>query len=411
MGRWPIGPAAVSSSELPPQASEPIAPALAGAAIGVVGGGQLAWMLADAAAELGIAVHVQAPAGAPAVRNASSVVTAAVDDAAATASLARRCQAITFENEWLDLEALQPLAAAGVRFLPSLAALESLVCKRSQRLLLDRLRLPTPRWCAMPARADALPEWMAFPLMAKAVSGGYDGKGTAVLRDPPDLTALLQRVQPAGWILEDLVAFELELALSVARDTAGRVEVWPLAQTHQHRQVCDWVITPAAVPHAVQAYARNIACSLVTALDYVGVLAIEFFYGPAGLQVNEIAPRTHNSAHVTIEAARTSQFTQQARIVAGWPLASTELQVPGALMVNLLGFRTGEADYRSERQALAALPGASVHWYGKQGPGLGRKLGHVSLLLDEDGPDARQRQAMELLQAVRGIWPLPGKGA
>jgi len=380
--------------------------------IGVVGGGQLAWMLADAAADLGIAVHVQTPGDAdPAVRNASSVVQAPLRDAAATAELAQRCAAITFENEWLDLEALEPLAASGVRFVPSLPALEPLVCKRSQRQLLDRLRLPTPRWCEMPRPGENLPEGMAYPLMAKAASGGYDGKGTAVLRSPADLAALLERVNASEWVLEELVAFEVELALSVARDSAGRVEVWPLAQTHQHRQVCDWVLTPAAVPHAVQAFARNIAASLVTALDYVGVLAIEFFYGPAGLQVNEIAPRTHNSAHVTIEAAHTSQFTQQARIVAGLPLASTNLQVPGALMVNLLGFLDQETDYQAQRQALAALPRAAVHWYGKRGAGLGRKLGHVTLLLEAATAAEREQEAMERLMAVRAIWPLPPEDA
>ncbi len=380
--------------------------------IGVVGGGQLAWMLADAAADLGIAVHVQTPGDAdPAVRNASSVVQAPLRDAAATAELAQRCAAITFENEWLDLEALEPLAASGVRFVPSLPALEPLVCKRSQRQLLDRLRLPTPRWCEMPRPGENLPEGMAYPLMAKAASGGYDGKGTAVLRSPADLAALLERVNASEWVLEELVAFEVELALSVARDSAGRVEVWPLAQTHQHRQVCDWVLTPAAVPHAVQAFARNIAASLVTALDYVGVLAIEFFYGPAGLQVNEIAPRTHNSAHVTIEAAHTSQFTQQARIVAGLPLASTNLQVPGALMVNLLGFLDQETDYQAQRDALAALPRAAVHWYGKRGAGLGRKLGHVTLLLEAATAAEREQEAMERLMAVRAIWPLPPEDA
>jgi 5-(carboxyamino)imidazole ribonucleotide synthase len=407
-----LAPVAVSTSELTHPATQATPDPAAGTAIGVVGGGQLAWMLANAAADLGIAVHVQTPGAAdPAVRNASSVVQATLRDAAATGELARRSQAITFENEWLDLEALEPLAAAGVRFLPSLDALEPLVCKRSQRQLLDRLRLPTPRWCEVPAPGESLPEGFAFPLMAKAASGGYDGKGTAVLRSAADLAGLLQRVEPANWILEELVAFELELALSVARDSEGRVEVWPLAQTHQHRQVCDWVLTPAAVPHAVQAFARNIACSLVTALDYVGVLAIEFFYGPAGLQVNEIAPRTHNSAHVTIEAARTSQFAQQARIVAGWPLASTELQVPGALMVNLLGFLEGDADYQAQRQALAVLPGATVHWYGKRGPGLGRKLGHITLLLEAVSAAERQQEAMERLKAVRAIWPLPPEAA
>ena len=365
-------------------------------------------MLADAARQLGIQLHSQTPgASDPASRLASSVIQAPLGDIAATAELARRCEAITFENEWLDLAALAPLAAAGVRFVPSLQALEPLVCKRSQRLLLDRLQLPTLRWSEMPELGEALPQGMALPLMAKVASGGYDGKGTALLRSAADLAWLQRRVNSADWILEELVAFDLELAITVARDSEGRVEVWPLAQTHQHRQVCDWVLTPAALPHAVQAFARNIACSLVTALDYVGVLSIEFFYGPAGLQVNEIAPRTHNSAHVTIEAATTSQFSQQARIVAGMPLASTALRLPGAVMVNLLGYEISSGEYLDQRLALEALPGAALHWYGKQGSRLGRKLGHVTLPLQASDSQARASEAQLRVAEVRSIWPLP----
>ena len=386
----------------------PAAPAQGERSIGVVGGGQLAWMLADAARQLGIQLHSQTPgASDPASRLASSVIQAPLGDIAATAELARRCEAITFENEWLDLAALAPLAAAGVRFVPSLQALEPLVCKRSQRLLLDRLQLPTLRWSEMPELGEALPQGMALPLMAKVASGGYDGKGTALLRSAADLAWLQRRVNSADWILEELVAFDLELAITVARDSEGRVEVWPLAQTHQHRQVCDWVLTPAALPHAVQAFARNIACSLVTALDYVGVLSIEFFYGPAGLQVNEIAPRTHNSAHVTIEAATTSQFSQQARIVAGMPLASTALRLPGAVMVNLLGYEISSGEYLDQRRALEALPGAALHWYGKQGSRLGRKLGHVTLPLQASDSQARASEAQLRVAEVRSIWPLP----
>ena len=419
------------------------------APIGVVGGGQLAWMLAQAARDLNLPLHVQTPAASdPAARLATALVQAPVDDVAGTRQLASACQAITFENEWVDLQALAPLAAAGVRFLPSLSALEPLVCKRSQRELLQRLQLPAPPWLPLAdllvpitpegdadvadleARANGLaepilPVWLhpshsgagsaplqlrpgwQFPLMAKAATGGYDGKGTQVLRDRGDLDALLQRVDPANWIVEAFVAFDCELAQLVCRDRSGAVLCYPLVQTHQHQQVCDWVLTPAEVPHAVQAFARNIAASLLTAIDYVGVLSIEFFYGPQGLQVNEIAPRTHNSGHLTIEAARTSQFAQQARIVAGLPMGPVDLQVPGALMVNLLGFEASAGDYGAEREALAALPGATVHWYGKQGSSPGRKLGHVTLLLEAEEPPARRHEAMARLEEVRRIWPLP----
>lgn len=407
--------------------------------IGVVGGGQLAWMLAAAARELDLPLLVQtAEANDPAVRLASDVIQAGVRDVEGTRRLAQRCSAITFENEWVDLPGLAPLAAQGVHFLPSLTALEPLVCKRSQRELLRRLNLPSPPWLpldelltapvqpghqrregdhhdqqpkAAVTPASLLRAGWQFPLMAKATSGGYDGKGTAVLRERSDLDALLERVDPGEWIVEPVVEFEQELSQLVCRDRDGQVLCYPLVRTHQHQQVCDWVLAPAPVPHGLQAYARNIAVSLLTAIDYVGVLSIEFFYGRCGLQVNEIAPRTHNSGHVTIEAARTSQFAQQARIVAGLPMGPVEFKVPGALMVNLLGFEHSDAApddaYRAERHALAALPGASLHWYGKPGARPGRKLGHITLLLEGPGAQELERQARDRLEAVRALWPLP----
>ena len=375
--------------------------------IGVVGGGQLALMLAAAARQLDVPLHVLTPgAHDPATTLASSVVLAQLDDVVATRELARRSGAITFENEWVDLSALAPLSFEGVVFLPSLEALGPLVSKRGQRQLLQNLGLPCPRWCDLPT-GDLLPDGFSYPLMAKACTGGYDGKGTAVLRSPEDLTALLARVPLGDWILEEFVDFQQELSQLACRDRAGNVQCYPLVQTYQHQQVCDWVLAPASVPHAVQAYARNIVASLLTAINYVGVLSIELFYGPGGLQVNEIAPRTHNSGHFTIEAAHTSQFEQQVRIVAGLPMGPVELRAPGALMVNLLGFESSEGDYQRQRDDLAALPQATVHWYGKQGSSPGRKLGHVTLLLSGITAAERAGQAEQLLEQVRTIWPLP----
>jgi 5-(carboxyamino)imidazole ribonucleotide synthase len=161
------------------------------------------------------------------------------------------------------------------------------------------------------------------------------------------------------------------------------------------------------VDHRVEVFARNVAASLLTALNYVGVLSIEFFYGPAGLQVNELAPRTHNSGHLTIEACRTSQFAQQVRIVAGLPMGSTEAVIPGALMVNLLGPDDDDAEQLERRRALEALPGAHLHWYGKKGGGVGRKLGHLTLLLQATSPHGRDAEFRRRLEEVRAIWPLP----
>ena len=428
--------------------------------IGIVGGGQLALMLAEAAQEQGVALHLQTPGGVdPAVGLATTVLQAQIGDASATLELSRRCSAISFENEWVDLDALAPLAEAGVVFLPSLESLGPLVDKRQQRELLGRLSIPTPRWLPLnalgsaatfqplagleppsnpaaaanffdsavpwqvaspvPASAVApaegqpsqgeggLPLGWSFPVVAKAIRGGYDGKGTLILRSTAELGRLLAQVDPALWILEEFVAFERELALVACRDRAGAVACYPLVETHQHHQVCNWVLAPAQASHGLEAMAHNMAASLLTALDYVGVLSIELFYGPAGLLINELAPRTHNSGHYSIEACSISQFAQQVRIVAGQPLQAPALTAAGALMVNLLGNDNGEAERAAALTTLATLPQATLHWYGKQGSALGRKLGHITVLLQATDPEERSREARQRLEDIRTIWPLP----
>ena len=379
--------------------------------IGVVGGGQLARMLVQAAAErqVPIAVQTSKPAD-PAAGLASRLVAADPTDVAGTRELVVGCDGITFENEWVNIDALLPLEQQGVRFRPSLAALSPLVDKLSQRQLLDDLAIPSPPWCPLslisPAQ-PALPQGWTFPVMAKASRGGYDGKGTLVLRDIDALAQLLRAVPADDWLLESWVDYELELALVVSRDQRGRIRHFPLVQTHQHQQVCDWVLAPAPVDPSVAALAYNVAASLMTKLGYVGVLALEFFYGPAGLQVNEVAPRTHNSGHFSIEACTSSQFDQQLCIAAGLPVPDPELNSRGALMVNLLGLdpeRHAPLDQRL--QALEAMPGLHLHWYGKSPETPGRKLGHVTLLLEGDTILKRRDEAESALVAIRRIWPL-----
>ena len=379
--------------------------------IGVVGGGQLARMLVQAAAQRDVPIAVQTSDPAdPAAGLASRLVAADPRDVAGTRELVVGCDGITFENEWVNIDALLPLEQQGVRFQPSLAALSPLVDKLSQRQLLDDLAIPSPPWCPLslisPAQ-PALPQGWTFPVMAKASRGGYDGKGTVVLRDIDGLAQLLRAAPADDWLLESWVDYELELALVVSRDQRGRIRHFPLVQTHQHQQVCDWVLAPAPVDPSVAALAYNVAASLMTKLGYVGVLALEFFYGPAGLQVNEIAPRTHNSGHFSIEACTSSQFDQQLCIAADLPVPDPELKSRGALMVNLLGLdpeRHPPLDQRLE--SLEAVPGLHLHWYGKSPETPGRKLGHVTLLLEGDTLLKRRDEAESALAAIRRIWPL-----
>jgi len=383
-----------------------------GASIGVIGGGQLAQMLVEAAAKRSVTVAVQtASVQDPAAAGASRLVQADALDPDATRGLVEGCIAVTFENEWIALDALQPLERQGVSFRPSLASLAPLVDKIEQRELLDALSIPGPAW--VPLRsidpgAPSLPKGWTFPVMAKAARGGYDGKGTRVLDSIDALAHLLRSVDPAGWLLESWIDYEQELALIVSRDRFGRVRSLPLVETHQSHQVCDWVLAPASVEQLVEATAYNMAASLLTKLSYVGVMALEFFYGPAGLMVNEIAPRTHNSGHFSIEACSSSQFDQQLCITADLPVPDPELICPGALMVNLLGLQAEQAAPLEERlQRLQQLSGAHLHWYGKNDESPGRKLGHVTVLLESDDVDQRSREAADWLKVIRSIWPLP----
>ena len=382
--------------------------------IGVVGGGQLARMLVQAANERAIPVSVQTSSAAdPAAELAQRLVSADPRDVAGTRQLVEGCSGITFENEWINIDALMPLEQQGVLFRPSLASLSPLVDKLSQRQLLDDLSIASPPWCPLsrvsPAQ-PALPQGWTFPVMAKAARGGYDGKGTRVIQTIEALAQLIRTVDVSDWLLESWVSYERELALICSRDRQGRVRSYHLVETHQSHQVCDWVLAPASVDQSLEAQAYNMAASLLTKLNYVGVLALEFFYGKDGLQVNEIAPRTHNSGHFSIEACNSSQFDQQLCIAADLKVPSPELIHAGALMVNLLGVAPDQAAPLEQRlEALRSRPEAHLHWYGKTPESPGRKLGHVTVLLKGETAAARHREALKALSEIRAIWPLPNQ--
>ena len=219
--------------------------------IGVIGGGQLALMLGEAAQTRGLTLAVQASnAEDPAASLAKDLVIAGSTDARATRELSTHCAGITFENEWVAVDALMPLERQGVQFTPSLASLVPLVNKLSQRRLLDDLLIPSPEWISLAELnpgSPSLPSGWTFPVMAKAAYGGYDGKGTRVVEDLNGLAQLLRNVDANEWLIEAWVSYEQELALVVSRDSKGRIRSLPLAETHQKNQVCDWVIAPAAV--------------------------------------------------------------------------------------------------------------------------------------------------------------------
>ncbi len=380
--------------------------------IGVIGGGQLALMLVEAAKVQNKDVVVQTSSTQdPAAMLASHVVLSDPYRIEGTEKLLNYCSHVTFENEWVDTNNLKNLEPKGVKFFPSLTSLEPLVNKISQRQLLDKLNIPGPKWLCLSSdliSTSKLPLGWKFPIMAKSAVGGYDGKGNKVISDYFDLSNFYQSVNRDEWLIESWVNYEKELALVASRDKNGIVRTFPLVETSQHNRICNWVIAPANIDHQTERMTYNIASSLLRELNYVGVIAIEFFYGPNGLLVNEIAPRTHNSAHYTIEACKSSQFDHQISIVSGTDVPSSDLSVPGALMVNLLGL-SDQKIFITIEERLAKLNECNdfyVHWYNKNEEKPGRKLGHVTVLLSGTDDSSRRAEASSALEKIRAIWPM-----
>ncbi|MBE9006840.1 5-(carboxyamino)imidazole ribonucleotide synthase [Fortiea sp. LEGE XX443] len=373
--------------------------------VGVIGGGQLAWMMGDAAKKLGVELVVQTPSKSdPAVAIAQDTVFASIDDAKATELLAQKSDVITFENEFVNLDALSLLTNKGFIFRPKLAALAPLLDKYHQRCYLRDLGLPVPQFFAIDDTENLASklEHLDFPLVLKSRRHGYDGQGTFIIQD---LTSLQQKLSQTAnqsqFLIEEFVPFERELAVIAARSVNGEVVIYPVVETQQEQQVCRRVIAPADITPNQIGQSRAIAHTLLNSLEAVGVFGIELFLTVDGkILVNEIAPRTHNSGHFSIDACETSQFEQHLRAVCGLPLGYPTLNCGMAIMVNLLGYENSDSDYQSQRQQLAAIPQATVHWYGKTESRLGRKLGHVTVLLDEYNPEA----ANHLAHALESIW-------
>ncbi|WP_392530439.1 5-(carboxyamino)imidazole ribonucleotide synthase [Nostoc sp. C117] len=378
--------------------------------VGVIGGGQLAWMMADAAEKFGVKLVVQTPSeNDPAVSIAQEIVFAAVDDASATKTLANKCDVITFENEFVNLDALSDLAHQGVCFRPRLEALAPLLDKYHQRCYLRDLGLPVPQFFAIEQLKNikSKVEYLGFPVVLKSRRHGYDGQGTFIIQDFASLEEKLsyettiQTSNESSFLLEEFIPFDRELAVIAARSVEGKIVTYPVVETQQEQQVCRRVIAPAEITPNQLAEIQAIAHTLLNSLEVVGIFGIELFLTANGkVLVNEIAPRTHNSGHFSLDACETSQFEQHLRAVCGLPLGNSDLQCAAAVMVNLLGYENSHSDYQSQRQQIAKIPQANIHWYGKTESRPGRKLGHVTVLLDNQNRDL----AIALAQSIESIW-------
>lgn len=368
--------------------------------VGVIGGGQLAWMMAAEAPNLNLELVVQANCqDDPAVSRAKQIVLGEVDNAQATNKLATLCDVITFENEFIDLKALQELNQQGVCFRPSLDAIAPLLDKYEQRSYLSNIDIPVPKFSLGSSISNPISNY-GFPVVLKARRHGYDGQGTFIIKDAQALETLSKRVPLRELLVEEFIPFERELGIIAARNVSGEIAVYPVTQTYQQNQVCHWTITPASIELEVTSQVKAIARTILDKLNVVGVFGIEFFLtSDHRVLVNEIAPRTHNSGHYTLDGCYTSQFAMQLQAVTNLPLGSTELKSAGAIMVNLLGYEESESDYQQKRDRILSIPHSFLHWYGKiSHPG--RKLGHVTVLLDA----GQLTEAKSIIGKIEAIW-------
>jgi len=350
-----------------------------GAVLGVLGGGQLGRMFAIAARRLGYRVHVFAPdSDSPSGQLADLEVTAPYTDLDALRTFARGVDVVTFEFENVPVEAIDAVAAfAPVR--PSAFALHTAQQRvREKRFLADH-GIPTAPF-ASAATLDELWDAVAHvgtPAVIKTAAFGYDGKGQHKVASPADVEHIWTAIGHQEAVVEKFVSLQAEVSIVAARGADGQVALYPPFENRHRNHILDLTTVPAAIPPAAAERAAEITRAILEELQYVGVLCVEFFLSTDGdLLVNELAPRPHNSGHLTVDAAVTSQFEQQVRAVCGLPLGSPEIPRPAA-MANLLGdlWADGEPNWA----AACRLGDVKLHLYGKADPRPGRKMGHLTV--------------------------------
>lgn len=380
---------------------------LPGATLGVLGGGQLGRMFAQAAQRLGYKVVVWSDAAtAPALALADVAITAPYTDEDALECFAAEVEAVTVEFENLPATLLEALARRR-RLRPSATVVRTFQHRGREKRALADLGLPLAPYRLLPRMPDreaagvvlgAALGQVGLPALLKTAGFGYDGKGQVrldVVEPLSEVAFALMSEQET--VLEAYVALALELSVVVARGADGAVAVFPVFENHHRDHILDLTLVPARVSDRVAARATELALELVRGLEVVGLVCVELFLTEAGeLWVNEVAPRPHNSGHISIEACSVDQFEQQVRALAGLPLGCPERVQPGA-MVNLLGdlwFVDG-AERTPDWRAALALPGVRLHLYGKAEARRGRKMGHLSALA------ASAEEAAALVLAAR----------
>jgi 5-(carboxyamino)imidazole ribonucleotide synthase len=340
--------------------------------------------MAIAAQQRGYRVAVLDPEyDAPAHQVAHESITAPYDDPEALERLASLCQVVTFEFENVPASSLEPFARRGVAIRPGPEALAICQDRIAEKTLVGACGIETASWKPIRGESDLGPALAALggSGILKTARSGYDGKGQARVETLFAAREAYASFGAVDCVLEGIVPFALECSVLAARDVHGSCATYPVCENAHSRHILDVTICPARVGEAAARTMRGHTARLAEELEYVGHLAVEFFVLPDGrVLVNEIAPRPHNSGHLTLDAADNSQFEQHVRCVLGWPVAPYEQAVAAAAMANLLGDGWNAGEPRWE--ALTEFPEVRLHLYGKAQARAGRKMGHLTAMAD-----------------------------
>lgn len=380
---------------------KPLAP---GSTVGILGGGQLGRMIAFEAHRMGYRVVVLDPdEDGPAGQVADDMVIGKWTDAKAAVELSRLADVVTVETEHIPYEVLAEVERAGARLRPGAEVLRVIQNRLRQKQFLAAHGFPQPAFAhAHDAESyrDAIAK-VGTPAVLKSLTGGYDGKGQSRALTPQEADDAWARIGRQPCIVEAFVPFRAEVSVVLARSEDGHVAYYPLAENVHHHGILHTTRAPARVDPAVAREAQHIAKGIAQALGHVGVMAVEMFLLPDDtLQVNEIAPRVHNSGHYTYGACATSQFEQHLRAITGQPLGDPTLMRPAA-MLNILGdaWAHGTPDWTPA----LATPGANLHLYGKTDARPGRKMGHITITSDHaDDAHAKAEQIHDALMRAAG---------
>ena len=337
--------------------------------VGVIGSGQLAQMMLAPAAALGIDLITLANSSADSAAQSSPHVIGDFRDLDVVRQFAKSCDLVTFEHELIPISIIRTLENEGIKFQPNS---NSFQYSQDKALMREKLaHLPNPKWQVVTEAID----W-SYPAIAKSISGGYDGRGVWKVNSKLELAELLKEVPTL--LLEELIEFDFEIAVMVARSAHGQAATWSPTRTVQQDGICIETVTPVPEFNEAQAErAQALALQIADEIKLVGVMAVEMFVKGDQLFINELALRPHNSGHWTIEGSVTSQFEQHLRAVLDLPLGDTTLTSKWAVMGNILGGSKSDM-FRPYLHLMARTPALKFHYYRKE-VRPGRKLGHVTI--------------------------------